>query len=69
MIGFIGVLGIAALGFASVFATVYGIVLSFQRHPLYGFASLFFTPFAFVVGITKIVGGKNLLETNKDIAA
>lgn len=69
MIGVIFVVGLAALGFASVFATVYGIVLSFKRHPLYGFASLFFSPFALVVGAVKIVSGKNILEGNTDIAA
>jgi hypothetical protein len=69
MIGIIGLLGVVALGFASVFATVYGIVLGFKRHPLYGFASLFFTPFAFVVGTVKLVSGKNILEGNTDIAA
>lgn len=69
MIAILGVLGIATIGFASLFATVYGIVLSFKRHPAYGFASLFFTPFAFVVGIVKLLSGKNLLETKEDIAA
>lgn len=69
MIGFIGVLGVAAIGFATFFATIYGIVLSFQRHPLYGLASLVVSPFAFVVGTVKIFSGKNLLEGGKDIAA
>lgn len=69
MIGFIAIVGAAILGFASLFATVYGIVLSFKRHPLYGLASLFFTPFAFVVGIVKILSGKNILEGSTDIAA
>lgn len=69
MTGIILGLGLAALAFTSLFATIYGIVLSFKRHPLYGFASLFFSPFAFVVGIVKIVSGKNILEGNTDIAA
>lgn len=69
MIGIIAALGVLAIGFSFVFAGIYGIVLSFKRHPLYGLAALVFGPFAIVVGGVKLVTGKNILEGNTDIAA
>jgi hypothetical protein len=55
---------VSLVGFLVV-AHIYGVVLSFKRHPLYGVISLLVPGFASIVGLVKILGKTNLLDYTK----
>jgi len=59
LIGF----GLVSLAFCLLGFHVYGIILSFKRHALYGVIALLVPGFATIIGIAKGVFKKNLLET------